>query len=100
MNFNEIINEWGVLGYAIAILFGGIAGVKYFPGHWKKEYKFFFFSMIIAILFIMLEVFVQKTFKAVEATKYLVTFCVTAVCYQYFLKKLFEKWGIIPKDEE
>lgn len=100
MNIDEIMNQFGVFGYGAAILFGGIAGVRYFPSSWKKEYKFLFFSMIIAIVFVLLEVFVQKTFEPKDATKYLITFCVTAVCYQYFIKKWFEKWGIVPKDED
>ena len=95
----EIFKEYGgSVAYAIVILFGGVAGTKYFPGHWAKQYKFIAFSAIVAILFILLEIFVQKSFKAADATKYLLTFCVVSVCYQAFLKKLFIKWGIVDDD--
>ena len=95
----ELIEQYGVLAYAIAILFGGLFGVKYMPESWPKKYRFLGFSTIVAVLFIAIEVFVQKTFDIAQSTKYLITFCVVAICYQYFIKTLFEKWGFIDSDD-
>lgn len=100
MGIDDIMNQFGVFGYSVAILFGGLVGVKYFPAKWQKQNKFLAFSAAVAVIFVLLEIFVQKTFKPEDATKYLITFCVTAVVYQYLLKKWFEKWGWIPKDHD
>lgn len=98
MDFVSFLEQYGVVAYGIAILFGGLIGVNYMPTKWEQKYKFGLFSAVVAILFIFLEVTVQKTFKGGDATKYLLTFCVVAVCYQYFLKQLFQKLGIVPKE--
>lgn len=94
----EIIEQYGIVAYAIAILFGGVWGVNYLPFNWATKYKFGLFSLVFAVLFIMLEISVSKTFQAVDATKYLITYTVVTSCYELFLKSLFKKWGII-KDE-
>jgi hypothetical protein len=96
----ELLQEYGIFAYAIAILFGGLTGVKYMPDGIGKKYKFLIFSLIVAVIFILLEVFVQKNFEIENSTKYLLTFCVVAICYQYFIKKIFEKWGIVEPDNE
>ena len=99
MDIFEIFEKFGVVGYGLAILFGGIAGIKMFPEHWDNKYKFLLFSSIVAVIFIFLEVVVQKSFQPKDATKYLLTYCVVAVAYQVILKKVFTKWGWIEGDE-
>lgn len=98
MDILTLLEKFGIVAYGIAILFGGLIGVNYMPVKWEQKYKFAFFSSIVAVIFILLEVLVQKTFQVEDATKYLITFCIVAVSYQYFLKQLFEKIGIVPKD--
>lgn len=99
MDTIELFKQYGVVGYGLAILFGGLIGVKYLPTKWETKYRFLGFSMIVAVVFVLLEVLVQKNFKAEDATKYLITFCIVAVAYQLMIKKLFTKWGWI-EDEK
>ena len=73
----EILQQYGVIGYGIAILFGGVAGVKYLPSGIATKYRFLIFSLLVAIIFVLLEVFVQKNFKPEDTTKYLQTYSTT-----------------------
>jgi len=47
----------------------------------------------------LLEVFVQNDFKTSDATKYLQTYSIVAVCYQLFIKSIFVKWGLVDDDK-
>lgn len=96
----EILSKYGHFVYGIAILFGGIFGVKYLPAKWETKYRFLAFSSLVALLFIALEVLVQKDFDNTIATKYLITYFVVAVCYQLFIKQLFTKLGIVDKEPD
>lgn len=96
----ELLNQYGHIGYGVAILFGGIAGVKYLPTKWPIKYRFLAFSSLVALLFIALEVLVQKDFDNTIATKYLLTYFVVAVCYQLFIKQLFTKFGLVDKEPD
>lgn len=95
----NIIEQFGIYVYALVILFGGIWGTKYFPLNWKEKYKFAAFASLFATIFIVLEVFVSKTFKTEDVIKYLLTYTVVTSCYELFLKSVFIKWGLIEKDE-
>lgn len=96
----EILSNYGHIGYGVAILFGGIAGVKYLPTTWATKYRFLAFSTLVAILFIFIEVMVQKDFDNTIATKYLQTYFIVAVCYQLFIKQLFAKIGLVDKEPD
>jgi len=93
----QILEQYGLVAYGLTILFGGTVGTKLMPGK-KKFDKFFLFSLIIGVLFIGLEVFVQKTFEPMNATKYLFTFAIVCLCYQRFIKTIFVKWGLVDED--
>lgn len=94
----NIIEQYGIYVFAVVILFGGIWGTKYFPFNWKEKYKFAAFASLFALIFILLEVFVSKTFVTQDVIKYLLTYTVVTSCYELFMKSLFVKWGLI-KDE-
>lgn len=98
MTFSEMIEKYGLIAYGITILFGGLIGVKYMPSAWAQKYRFLLFSLIVAILFAGVEIFVEKSFQPQNATKYITTFCITAVAYQYALRNIFQKWGWIDKE--
>ncbi len=89
----EIIEKYGIYIYAIVILFGGVWGTAYFPCNWKEKYKFAAFATLFAIIFVLLELFVSKTFISKDAIKYLLTYTVVTSCYEMFMKSLFLKWG-------
>lgn len=93
MDIIQIFETYGIVVYAIVILFGGIWGIKYFPAHWPDKYKFALFSTFFATIFIVIEVSVSKTFVATDAIKYLLTYTVVTSMYELILKKLFIKWG-------
>ena len=95
----EILQQYGVIGYGVAILFGGVAGVKYLPSGIATKYRFLIFSLLVTIVFVLLEIFVQKNFKPEDATKYLQTYSIVAVCYQLFIKNIFIKWGLVESDK-
>ena len=100
MEITDVFREFGLpVLYGLAILFGGVWGVEYMPGKWKTTSKFLLFSGIVAVVFVLLEIFVQKTFVLTDATKYLVTYPIVAVAYQNWIKKLFIKWGLVKEDE-
>lgn len=90
----ELIENFGIYAYAVAILFGGIWGVNFIPFAWKDKYKFAAFSTFIAVLFVAIEVLVSKNFQAADAVKYLITYTVVTSCYELFLKSFFDKIGI------
>lgn len=96
----NIIEQYGIYIYGVVILFGGIWGTKYFPLKWQEKYKFGAFATLFATIFILLEVFVSKTFNEQDVIKYLLTYTVTTSCYELFLKNLFEKWGLLKKENE
>jgi hypothetical protein len=96
----SIIEQYGIYVYAIVILFGGIWGTKYFPLGWKDKYKFGAFASLFAIVFILLEIFVSKTFVKEDVIKYLLTYTVVTSCYELFMKAIFIKWGLIKPDGE
>jgi uncharacterized membrane protein len=95
----QIIEQYGIYAYAIVILFGGLWGVNYFPAKVATKYKFGLFSLLFAILFVVIELSVSKNFQAESATKYLLTYTVVTSCYELFLKGMFKKWGIMQGDE-
>jgi hypothetical protein len=95
----NIIEQYGIYVYAIVILFGGIWGTKYFPFKMQDKYKFGLFASVFAVLFIVLEVIVSKTFVKEDVIKYLLTYTVVTSCYELFVKQLFIKWGLIEKDK-
>jgi MFS-type transporter involved in bile tolerance (Atg22 family) len=94
----EIIEKFGIYVYGIVILFGGIWGTNYFPLNWKEKYKFAAFASLFALIFILLEIFVSKTFVSKDVIKYLLTYTVVTSCYELFMKAFFKKIGLI-KDE-
>jgi len=94
----EIIEQYGIYVYGIVILFGGIWGTNYFPLNWKEKYKFAAFASLFALVFILLEIFVSKTFVSKDVIKYLLTYTVVTSCYELFMKAFFKKIGLI-KDE-
>lgn len=94
----EIIEKFGIYVYGIVILFGGIWGTNYFPLNWKEKYKFAAFASLFALVFILLEIFVSKTFVSKDVIKYLLTYTVVTSCYELFMKAFFKKIGLI-KDE-
>ena len=95
----NIIEEYGIYVFAIVILFGGIWGTNYFPLNWKEKYKFAVFASLFALIFILLEVFVSKTFVVKDVIKYLVTYTVVTSCYELFMKAFFIKIGLLKSDE-
>lgn len=91
----EIIEQYGIYVYALVILFGGIWGTSYFPLNWKEKYKFGAFASMFAIIFILLEIFVSKTFVSKDVIKYLLTYTVVTSCYELFAKAFFKRIGLI-----
>lgn len=94
----EIIEKYGIYIYAVVILFGGIWGVNYFPCKWEKKYKFGAFATLFAVTFILLEVFVSKTFNRLDVIKYLLTYTVVTSCYELFIRQFFIKIGLVKED--
>lgn len=95
----QLIEQYGIYVYAVVILFGGIWGTNYFPSKWSNKYKFGAFSTLFAIVFILLEVVVSKTFIKADVIKYLLTYTVVTSCYELFMKAFFKKIGLIKEDE-
>jgi len=95
----SIIEKYGIYVFAVVILFGGIWGTKYFPLNWKEKYKFAAFASLFALVFVLLEVFVSKTFIVQDVIKYLLTYTVVTSCYELFMKQLFVKWGLMENEE-
>jgi uncharacterized membrane protein YqgA involved in biofilm formation len=98
MDIVSFIEQYGIYVYAVVILFGGLIGVNYFPQKWPDKYRFLLFATGFAVLFIVLEVSVSKTFNTKDVIKYLLTYTVVTSAYELFVKALFKKWGVI-KDE-
>ena len=94
----QIIEQYGIYVYALVILFGGIWGVNFIPVKWQNKYKFGLFASFFAIIFIVLEVTVAKTFIKEDVIKYLLTYTVVTSCYELFMRQVFIKIGLI-KDE-
>lgn len=92
MNTIEIIEKFGVVAYAVAIIFGGAYGLKYFKVFKASKHNFLLFASIFAVLFVLLEVAV-KTFQWTDATKYLITYAVATVLYDTVLKKWLNPEG-------
>ena len=96
----QLIEQFGIYVYAIVILFGGVWGVNFIPVNWATKYKFGAFASFFAILFIVLELTVSKTFVKEDVIKYLLTYTVVTSCYELFMKKVFEKIGLIKDEKE
>lgn len=96
----NLIEQYGIYIYGVVILFGGIWGTNYFPLNWKEKYKFGAFASLFALIFILLEVFVSKTFVRADVIKYLLTYTVVTSSYELFMKALFIKIGLIKEGED
>lgn len=96
----NLIEQFGIYIYGVVILFGGIWGTNYFPLKWKEKYKFGAFASLFALIFILLEVFVSKTFVRADVIKYLLTYTVVTSSYELFMKALFIKIGLIKEGED
>lgn len=96
----NLIEQFGIYVYAIVILFGGVWGTRYMPFKWDDKYKFGVFATIFAAVFILLEVFVSKTFNEKDVIKYLLTYTVVTSCYELFMKQVFINLGLLKKDKE
>ena len=82
MNIQDLISNYGVLGYAVAIFFGGRWGLKYFSYFRSTKYNFLVFATVFAVVFILGEVAVG-TFKPVDLVRYLITYAVVTSCYDF-----------------
>jgi hypothetical protein len=94
MQFYELFEKYGVLAYGVAIIFGGLYGVKFFSLFKTKKHNFLAFASAFALIFVIIEV-ALNTFDKMDAPKYLITYAICTSVYELFLKK----W-IGDKDDE
>jgi len=83
MNITELISNYGVVAYAVAIFFGGRWGLKYFSYFSQTKYNFLVFASVFAVVFILGEVSVG-TFRMIDFGRYLITYAVVTSCYEFF----------------
>ena len=81
MTIVEIISKYGVVVYALCILFGGKFGLQYFSYFKKTKYNFLIFATVVAIGFIVMEK-VIGTFKVEDFARYFLTYAVVTTCYE------------------
>lgn len=92
MSIIDLFENYGMVGYAIFIFFGGHWGIKNFDVFKRKTHNFLLFATVAAILFLVLE-FAADRLEWVDAAKYALTYTVVTSCYENvvdlvpFLKK-------------
>lgn len=81
MSIQEILAQYGIVGYGISVFFGGRWGLKYFTYFRKVKYNFLVFATFWAALWMVGE-YMAGTFKAVDLVRYLLTYTVVTSCYE------------------
>lgn len=81
MSIQEILSQYGIVGYGISVFFGGRWGLKYFTYFQKTKYNFLVFATFWAALWMVGEV-LAGTFKTVDLGRYFLTYTVVTSCYE------------------
>lgn len=81
MDIQQLLTNYGVLAYGIAIFFGGRWGLQYFTYFKQAKYNFLVFATVIGVLFNIGEV-IAHTITWANFGKYLITYTVVTSCYE------------------
>ena len=81
MDIQQLIADYGILGYGITVFFGGRWGLKYFTYFEKVKYNFLVLATIYGAVWMVMEK-VAGTFKTVDFGRYLLTYAVVTSCYE------------------
>jgi len=82
MDLIQIFEQYGMIGYAIFIFFGGRYGVKVLKFTNKSTLtRFNIFATVFAILFLIIEASIGH-FRWDSIIKYILTYTVVTSCYE------------------
>lgn len=81
MNFQELLAQYGIIGYGITVFFGGRWGLQFFQYFQKVKYNFLVFATVWGFLWMAGE-YLAGTFKVIDLGRYALTYAAVTSCYE------------------